>query len=147
MWKPDIEEYYSLFVLAYEKFIKLEEFKNVRIFKTKGSKIRWIEKVLDSTFSDGRKRLIDLVILPYLINVKGISPEEATQITLDWALKNHEISPITIDGRRMTLSSLSNYVKYRAKRVAQIRLKPLGYNGMKKWFADVEEIWRVVSEG
>jgi hypothetical protein len=144
LWKPDVEEYYSLFVLAYEKFVKPEEFKNVKIFKTKGSKIRWIEKVLNSTFTDGRKRLIDLVILPYLINVKGISPEEASQITLDWALKNHEISPITLDGRRMTLSSLSNYIRYRAKRVAQIGLKPLSYEGVKKWFPDVEEIWKVI---
>jgi hypothetical protein len=144
MWKPEVEEYYSLFVLAYEKFVKPEEFKNVKIFKTKGSKIRWIEKVLNSTFTDGRKRLIDLVILPYLINVKGINPEEASQITLDWALKNHEISPITLDGRRMTLSALSNYIRYRAKRVAQIGLKPLSYEGMKKWFGEVEEIWKVV---
>jgi hypothetical protein len=144
MWKPDVEEYYSLFVLSYERFVKPEEFKNVKIFKTKGSKIRWFEKVLSSTFTDGRKRLIDLVILPYLINVKGISLEEATQITLDWALKNHEISPITLDGRRMTLSTLSNYIRYRAKRVAQIGLKPLSYEGMKKWFGDVEEIWKVV---
>jgi len=116
----------------------------VKIFKTKGNKIRWIERVLNSTFTDGRKRLIDLVVLPYLINVKGISPEEASQITLDWALKNHEISPITLDGRRMTISSLSNYIRYRAKRVAQIGLKPLSYEGMKKWFGDAEEIWKVI---
>jgi hypothetical protein len=144
LWKPDVEEYYSLFVLAYEKFVKPEEFKNVKIFKTKGSKIRWIEKVLNSTFTDGRKRLIDLVVLPYLINVKGISPEEASQITLDWALRNHEVSPITLDGRRMTFSTLSNYIRYRAKRVAQIGLRPLSYEGMKKWFGDNEEIWKVV---
>jgi len=88
--------------------------------------------------------LIDLVVLPYLINVKGISPEEATQIALDWALKNHEISPITLDGRRMTLSSLTNYIRYRAKRVAQIKLKPLSYDGMKKWLGDVEDSWEVI---
>jgi len=144
LWKPDVEDYYTLFVLAYEKFVKPEEFKNIKIFKTKGNKVRWIERILNSTFTDGRKRLIDLVILPYLINVKGISPEEASQIALDWALKNHEISPITLDGRRMTLSSLSNYIKYRAKRVAQIKLKPLSYEGMRKWLGDVEEIWEVV---
>jgi len=122
--------------LTYEKFVKPEEFRNVKIFKTKGSKIRWIEKVLNSTFTDGRKRLIDLVILPYLINVKGISPEEATQITLDWALKNHEISPIRVNGRGATISSLTNYIKYRAKRVAQIGLKPLSYEGIEKM------VWR-----
>jgi hypothetical protein len=44
----------------------------------------------------------------------------------------------------MTLSSLSNYIRYRAKRIAKIGLKPLSYEGMKRWFADVEEIWEVV---
>jgi len=144
LWKPDVEDYYTLFVLAYERFVKPEEFKNVRIFKIKGSKIAWIERILNSTFTDGRKRLIDLVILPYLINIKRIGLEEASQITLNWALKNHEVSPITLNGRRMSISTLSNYIKYRVKRVAQTGLKPLSYDGIKKWFGDVEEIWKVI---
>jgi hypothetical protein len=145
-WKPNIEDYYTLFVLAYEKFVKSEEFKNIKVFKTKGNKIAWIEKVLNSTFTDGRKRLIDLVLLPYLINVRRVNPEEAVQIVLDWALKNHEISPIMMNGgRRMTLSSLTNYIRYRAKRIAKQKLMPLSYKGTEKWFSDCEEVMKFIA--
>jgi hypothetical protein len=145
LWKPDIEEYYSLFVLAYDKFVKPEEFRNIRIFKMKGNKIAWIEEILKKTFTDGRKRLIDLILLPYLINIRGMNPEEATQIVLDWALKNHEISPITMNKRRMTLSSLTNYIRYRAKRIAKLKLKPLSYKGIEKWFSDCEEVMKFIA--
>ncbi|MEM5777795.1 MAG: hypothetical protein QXJ06_05140 [Candidatus Aenigmatarchaeota archaeon] len=50
-------------------------------------------------FKDGRKRLIDLVILPYLINIKGLNVNDAVQMCFEWVLKNHQIAPIKIGNK------------------------------------------------
>jgi len=141
MWRPDPEVYHSIFVLAWEKFVKPESLKQIKIFKSKRrNEIFWIEKILSSTFVDGRKRLIELVILPYLINYKGMSVPEAVNIALDWALKNHEKVPIRKDRRSMTHTTLQHYIEYHAKRTEKTKLLPLSLSGFRKWFADCPEV-------
>jgi hypothetical protein len=44
----------------------------------------WIDILLDTVIADGRHRIIDLILAPYLINVKGLSTEQAIQILTDW---------------------------------------------------------------
>jgi len=144
-WRPDPEVYHKLFVLAWEKFVKPDVLRGVRIFRSKNkNQIAWIEKILQTTFTDGRKRLIELVILPYLINFKKLPLEEAINITYEWALKNHETAPITRDRRRFTDTSLLKYIQYHAKRCDKTKLKPLSIKGVKKWFADCPEVLRNV---
>jgi len=137
LWRPDPEVYHNLFILAWEKFIKPESLKAIKIFKgEQKNRIVWIEKILKATFTDGRKRLIELVILPYLINYRGLPISDAVNITLEWALKNHEKVPIRKDRRNFTLTTLQHYVEYHAKRTARTKLRPLSLDGFQKWFAD-----------
>ena len=49
-----------------------------------GSKIRWIEAVLSTPFEDGRKRLISLVLAPYLRYTQGMDPGEAEAALVEW---------------------------------------------------------------
>ena len=145
LWRPDPEVYHSLFILAWERYVKPEILKGVKIFKNKDrNRITWIERILKATFTDGRKRLIELVILPYLINYKGLSIDEAIDIAYDWALKNHEVMPITRDRRRFNASSLLNYIRYHAKRCEKTKLKPLSIDGFQRWFADCPEVLNYV---
>jgi hypothetical protein len=141
-WKPDIDFYDSLFLIAYNHHVR-PEFKREIKLKKKGKEIDWIESILQSTFHDGRKRLLDLVILPYLITIKGLDPESAFDMAFDWALKNHNAEPIRINKRTASIASLRNYIRYRIKRIENIGLMPLSRDNLKKHFSDCLEIMKV----
>jgi len=50
-----------------------------------GSSIKWIEDILRrNDISDGRSRLLGLVIVPYLKNIKGLDNESVVNICRDW---------------------------------------------------------------
>jgi hypothetical protein len=145
IWQPDVELYESLFLLAYEHYVK-PEFKHEVKTRKKGKEIDWIENILQNTFHDGRKRLLDLVILPYLIKIKGLDPESAFSLAFNWALKNHNIEPIRINGKIASHSALKKYIQYRAKRVERMGFMPLSKNNLKKHFSDCNEILRIIDE-
>lgn len=50
----------------------------------KVDKIEWIERVLDSSVSDGSLKTVENVLAPYLITIKGMDPTEAEGVLLDW---------------------------------------------------------------
>jgi hypothetical protein len=50
----------------------------------KNSKYSWIERIFKVPFVDGRKRITDLVLMPYLANVRGLSEEEAVAKIRQW---------------------------------------------------------------
>ena len=52
--------------------------------RVRKKKINWIEKVLSTPISDGRKIAIWKIIAPYLITVKKLSLEEAYEIIEKW---------------------------------------------------------------
>ncbi len=47
----------------------------------------WIEKVLENGLEDGRKRFILYVASRYLVNVKGLSEEQALEVLKGFAAK------------------------------------------------------------
>jgi hypothetical protein len=142
VWKPEIDFYDSLFLLAYNHYVK-PEFKHEIKLKRKSKEIDWIENILQSTFHDGRKRLLDLVILPYLITIKGLNPESAFDMAFDWALKCHNAEPIRINKRIASISNLRNYIRYRIKRIENTGLMPLSRDNLEKHFSDCLEIIKV----
>jgi hypothetical protein len=46
----------------------------------------WIEKILQTPFPDCRKIIVDLVLAPYLINIKKLSYDESYQIIRDGSI-------------------------------------------------------------
>jgi hypothetical protein len=44
----------------------------------------WIEEVLRTPFSDGRKRITDLILVPYLTNVRKLSYDKVEEIIESW---------------------------------------------------------------
>jgi hypothetical protein len=73
----------------------------------------YIERLLDSPVSDGRHRLVWLVITPYLVNVKGLEVDEATAHTIEYLRRSGWSEP--------RLERLARYHSERAKRIG---LKP-----------------------
>jgi Primase X len=65
----------------------------------------WIEtKILANPFSDCRKIIVDLILGPYLINIKKISYDEAYRIVREWLDKCNNLKK---------LDNYQNFVNYR----------------------------------
>ncbi len=90
-WK--VEDYF----LGYAMYLIRKEFEKMQKIKVKISqlseggivngKYEWIEKILETPFKDGRKRIIGLILAPYLVNVKKLSEEETFEIIKNWLSK------------------------------------------------------------
>jgi hypothetical protein len=50
----------------------------------RGGRIGWIEAVLRTPFEDGRKRLVALVLGPYLRRVRGVGEADAARALVEW---------------------------------------------------------------
>ncbi|MFH8119968.1 MAG: hypothetical protein QXS37_04155 [Candidatus Aenigmatarchaeota archaeon] len=137
----------DLIYFVYDKYIKKELIKSRLSQKKKtkhGREIEWIERILSKKFSDGRKRLIDIVILPYLINVKNLPIDEAIKIAYNWAVENHELVPIKINNRIASGDGLLRYVETKANYVKDKGLRPLKKANLYSWFSDCEDVLKEV---
>jgi hypothetical protein len=146
-WKPDPKFYDNMFLVTYWNFVKPKyEVEANRQRATTKHEIGWIEDILQKTFSDGRKRLLDLIISPYLLNIKQVPEDQALDIAFGWSLKCHNVEPIRINGRCVSTAALQNYIKYKLRRTVRIGLMPLSKENVKKWFGDCEEILEVIEK-
>lgn len=77
----------------------------------RGKRIAWIEKILANPDKvvDGRRRLIMYVLVPYLLNIKGLSPEKVAEVCTEWVMK----TPKGIDSavRSLIKSEINSYVQ------------------------------------
>ena len=65
----------------------------------------WIDKkILANPFEDCRKIIVDLILAPYLINIKKLSYQESYQIIREWLDKCNSLQK---------LDNYSNFVNYR----------------------------------
>jgi len=82
--------------------------------KGKGPKqgYRWVEDLLQHPIPDGRHRFVWMVLAPYLVNVKKVSDEEATQ-------KIKEFAGVSGDK-----SDMLRFIKYQVKRARRNGLMP-----------------------
>ncbi|MER3602046.1 MAG: DNA primase noncatalytic subunit PriX [Nitrososphaerota archaeon] len=69
----------------------------------------YIEKLLERPVTDGRHRLVWLVLTPYLVNIKGLDVEEAVAHTVDYLRRTGWSEP--------RLQALARYHAERAKRI------------------------------
>ncbi len=85
--------------------------------------IDWIEKLLQTPIHDFRKLAIWRILCPYLINIKRLSPNEATVIMRDWLQKCNSNS-----GRKLDFNP-EDKIKDDLKYVGDY--KPLAFNKFK----------------
>jgi hypothetical protein len=50
----------------------------------RGNTISWIEKLLETPIDDHRKSAVSLILAPYLINVRKVSYDDASNIINTW---------------------------------------------------------------
>ena len=88
---------------------------------------KWIDKtILANPFPDYRKVIVDLILAPYLVNIKKLSYEESYQIIREWLDKCNSLRK---------LDNYSNFVNYRIhyalKTAASKRIGPMSFYKIK----------------
>ncbi len=95
----------------------------IRIPKQKGRNTGWIELVLGTPIPDVRHRTINLILAPYLTNVKGMDVEQAAKVIYDYIEECKKLNPDT----RVNIS----YIRYQCKYAKEHRLRPLSMTNAK----------------
>ena len=102
--------------------IKVRQEKNLPICKFckkrldyLNGRIEWIEEILKTPFKDKRKRITDLIIIPYLTIIQGLPEKEVVHRVKEW----------------FKLSDYSEYkykkrIRYQFRRTKNIKMKPMG---------------------
>jgi hypothetical protein len=87
----------------------------------------WIEqKVLQTPIEDYRKLVIDLILVPYLINVKKLSYHESYKIIKDWLEKCNDLK--RLDNYR----NFEYRINYALKNADKKQIPPMSYITLKE---------------
>lgn len=102
-------------MLEYSKSIKIPAPK-VQIRKGAGN-IMWIDRLLATPIPDARHRTVNLILAPYLVNIKGLPVEKAIETISNYIALCKTINPDT----KIT----DRYIKYQCEYAKAHGLKPL----------------------
>lgn len=64
-------------------------------YRPKPGKITWVDRLLETPIPDCRHRTVNLILAPYLANVKGYSTEEATRLIMNYITLCKTVNPDT----------------------------------------------------
>jgi hypothetical protein len=92
-------------------------------YASRGSTIPWIEKLLQTPIDDYRKNAVDLILAPYLINIKKLSYDAASNIINSWLSKCGEL--------RQLDQNFDYTVRYALKYSAKNGQRPLKLDTLK----------------
>ena len=119
--------YYHFYIYLADR--KLKEFNNMRKNQTesqytfRGNTISWIEKLLETPIADYRKNAVSLILAPYLINIKKLSYDAASNIINSWLSKCGEL--------RQLDQNFDYTVRYALKYSAKNGNRPLKLDTLK----------------
>jgi hypothetical protein len=83
------------------------------------SNIFWIEKLLNTPISDFRKNATNLILAPYLINIKKLSYQESFDILIEWLKRCDSIMKLDFNPEYL--------VKYALTTAIQKRIPPMKF--------------------
>ena len=69
--------------------------------------IFWIEKLLNTPVSDFRKNAINLILAPYLVNIKKLSYQESFNILIEWLKRCDSIRKLDFNPMPLAKSALN----------------------------------------
>ncbi len=94
----------------------------------------WIEKLMGTPIGDVRHRTVNLILAPYLTNVRGMSPESAAEAIVKYIDKCKEINPDT--------NVNETYISYQCRYAKNKGLRPMNFDrasDMLKGIVNLEE--------
>jgi len=75
-------------------------------FSQKGSRIEWIEKLLQTPIDDYRNYCMWAILVPYLLNVKHLSEENTFKILGYWLHECNKLKKLSFDPRSKIHSAI-----------------------------------------
>ncbi len=114
-------------VVAYARTIKLPVPK-VSV-KIDSGRYEWIARLIANPIGDVRHRTVNLILAPYLVNVKGMTEEDATKAIIDYIERCKRIDPNT--------KVNESYIKYQCRYAKSKGSKPLSYERARELLKDV----------
>jgi Primase X len=92
--------------------------------------IEWIEnKILQTPFKDGRKKIVELILVPYFVLIKKLSNEEFFQIINEWLQKCDSVRKLDFD--------IKDRVNTAIKKTHKKQIGPMRYNTLKENYKDL----------
>ncbi|HSF51975.1 MAG TPA: DNA primase noncatalytic subunit PriX [Nitrososphaeraceae archaeon] len=85
--------------------------------------MEWIEKILLHPIEDGRKKVVSLILAPYLILVKKLSYEESFQIINKWLKKCDLLRKLDFNVRTVINTALATAYKKQILPMSIITMK------------------------
>ena len=117
-------------IIEESKGVKLPKI-NLKVEIREGS-YRWIEKILTNPIADVRHRTVNLILAPYLCNIKGMGEQEAVNVITEYIERCKQINPDT--------KVNSSYIKYQCKYAKAKGLKPLSLEKARELYRGVLDL-------
>lgn len=105
----------------------------VRLSKGRGARsMDWIESLLKNPIPDVRHRTVNLILAPYLTNVKGLDVDEAYRMIRDYIEECKKLNPDT--------KVNDAYIKYQCRYAKEHKLRPLSLSNAKTLLSGLVEL-------
>ncbi|MDE1822731.1 MAG: DNA primase noncatalytic subunit PriX [Candidatus Micrarchaeota archaeon] len=115
-------------VVDYSRLVKVPAEKAVAQTRVKGN-YAWIETVLQNPIADVRHRAVNLILAPYLVNVRGLDEESAARIITGYIEKCKMLNPDT----RIN----ETYIKYQCRYAREKKMRPLSLDKAREMFKGI----------
>ncbi|MEM0094482.1 MAG: DNA primase noncatalytic subunit PriX [Candidatus Micrarchaeaceae archaeon] len=89
----------------------------------------WIERLLNTPLPDFRHRIVNIVLAPYLVNVKGLSEEQAADVISKYIERCKELNPNT--------NITESYIRYQCSYSKKRGLRPLSFKRAKELLGEM----------
>lgn len=111
-------------ILEYSKRIKLPEIAIAVQNPNAEKRYAWIEKLLSMPIGDVRHRTVNLILAPYLTNIRGMSEADAAKVIINYIERCREIEPST--------KINESYIRYQCKYSKNKGMRPLSFEKAKE---------------
>ena len=119
-------------VVASSKSLPLPEPVLPRSPRADTERYGWIEKILANPISDVRHRTVNLILAPYLVNVRGMRESDASKVISEYIARCKELNPDT--------DVNSSYITYQCRYSKAKGLKPLSLDNAKSLLSHVLDL-------
>ena len=122
--------FYTYIVSERQKEEKRRALYTHRLGSREQREIPWIEKLLKTPMKDNRKLCLWHIMIPYLINIKGIPKSEVSLILEKWIKECDKIRKIDFDYKYTIKSDLKSVMDH----------KPISLENLRKEYPDLYEL-------
>ena len=115
---------YKISFTRLQKIKELNKKRNIKEgFSIKSNTIFWIEKLLNSPISDFRKNATNLILAPYLVNIKKLSYQQSFDILTDWLQKCNSFKKLDFKSDYLVKYALTTAIEKRIPPMKLVTLK------------------------